>query len=185
MLALSGEDLSKHGHITGIGEPLRARVYDEGEEGTKKGKTESFGGLLETLGKVTQEGQNLLWGKGFGRPVTKLGRKLGEKVEVISERVFFSSSSCGNQEKTLRLGILSWQISFLLRVYNRLNVSQAFHVTRFFRGSLSGLQSSIRMVTEKMLPKRLVVVSVFNARFSYRGKSLQDFQGILQAPCIW
>lgn len=106
------EDLSKHGCITGIGESLRARVYDEGEEGTKKGKTESFGGLLETLGKVTQEGQHLLWGKGFGLPVTKLGRKLGEKVKVIPERVFFSSSSCGNQQKTLRLGILSWQTSF-------------------------------------------------------------------------
>ena len=54
------EDLSKHGYITRIGEPLRARVYDEGEEGAKKGKTESFGGLLETLGKVAQEGEDLL-----------------------------------------------------------------------------------------------------------------------------
>jgi hypothetical protein len=47
------EDLSKHGCITRIGEPLRASVYDEGKESTKKGKAESFGGLLESLGQVT------------------------------------------------------------------------------------------------------------------------------------
>jgi hypothetical protein len=46
------EDFPKHGCITAICEPLRARVYDEGEEGTKKGKAESFGGLLESLGRV-------------------------------------------------------------------------------------------------------------------------------------
>jgi len=94
------EDLSKHGCITRIGEPLRARVYDEGKEGTKKGKAESLGGLLESLSEVAQEGEDLLRGKGFRLPVTKLGRKLGEKVEVIPERVFFSNSSCGNLEKT-------------------------------------------------------------------------------------
>jgi len=105
-----------------------------------------------------------------------LRRELGEKVEVIPERVFFSSSSCGNQEKTLRLEILSWQTSFLLRVSDRLNASEVSYVTRFFRGSLSGLQSSIRMVTEKMLPDRLMVVSAFNAAFSYRGKKWQNFQ---------
>jgi hypothetical protein len=101
------EDLSKHGGITRIGEPLGTRVYDEGEEATKKGKAESFGGLLESLSEVTQEGQDLLWGKGFCLPVTKQGRKLGEKVDVIPERVFFSNSSCGSQEKTLWLVILS------------------------------------------------------------------------------
>jgi hypothetical protein len=50
---------------------------------------------------VAQEGEDLLWGKGFGLPVTKLGRKHGEKMKVIPESVFFSSSSCGIQEKTL------------------------------------------------------------------------------------
>ena len=50
------EDLSKHGCITGICEPLGTRVYDESEEGTKKGKAESFGGLLESLSEVSQEG---------------------------------------------------------------------------------------------------------------------------------
>jgi len=108
------EDLSKHRGITGICEPLGTRVYDEGEEGTKKGKAESLGGLFESLSEVAQEGEDLLRGKGFRFPVTKLGRKLGEKVDVIPERVFFSNSSCGNQEKTLWLGILSWQTSFLL-----------------------------------------------------------------------
>jgi hypothetical protein len=83
------EDLPKHWGITGICEPLHARVYDEGEEGTKKGKTESLGGLFESLSEVAQEGEDLLRGKGFCLPVTKLGRKLGEKVEVIPERVFF------------------------------------------------------------------------------------------------
>jgi hypothetical protein len=67
------EDLSKHGCITRIGEPLRARVNDEGEEGTKKGKAESLGGLLEALGQVTQEREDLLRGKGFCLSVTKLG----------------------------------------------------------------------------------------------------------------
>jgi len=71
-------------------------------------------GLFESLSEVAQEGEDLLRGKGFRFPVTKLGRKLGEKVDVIPERVFFSNSSCGNQEKTLWLGILSWQTSFLL-----------------------------------------------------------------------
>ena len=47
------EDFPKHGCITRIGEPLRASVYDEGEEGPKKGKAESFGGLFEPLGQVT------------------------------------------------------------------------------------------------------------------------------------
>jgi hypothetical protein len=108
------EDLSKHGGITRICEPLCARVYDEGEESTKKGKAESFGGLLESLSEVTQEGKDLLWGKGFGLPLTKLGGKLGEQMEVVPERVFFSNSSCGNLEKTLRLVILSWQTSFWL-----------------------------------------------------------------------
>jgi hypothetical protein len=107
------EDFPKHGCITRVGEPLRASVYDKGEEGAKKGKAESFGGLLESLGEVAQEGEDLLWGKGFGLPVTKLGRELGEKMNVIAERVFFSSSSCGIQEKIFRLGILSWQTSFL------------------------------------------------------------------------
>jgi hypothetical protein len=83
------EDLSKQRGITGICEPLCARVYDENEEGAKKGKAESLGGLLEPLGQVTQEGEDLLWGEGFCLPVTKLSRKLCEKVEVIPERVFF------------------------------------------------------------------------------------------------
>ena len=104
----------KHWGITGIWEPLRARVYDEGEKCAKKGKAESLGGLFESLSEVAQEGEDLLRGKGFRFPVTKLGRKLGEKVDVIPERVFFSNSSYGNQEKTLWLGILSWQTSFLL-----------------------------------------------------------------------
>jgi len=82
--------------------------------------------LLESLSEVTQEGEDLLWGKGFGLPVTKLGREFGEKMKVIPERVFFSSSSCGIQEKTFQLGILSWQTSFLLWVYDRLNASQPF-----------------------------------------------------------
>jgi hypothetical protein len=56
---------------------------------------------------MAQEGEDLLRGKGFRFPITKLGRKLGEKVEVIPERVFFSNSSCGNLEKTWWLGILS------------------------------------------------------------------------------
>ena len=54
------EDLPKHWGITGIGEPLITCVYDKGEEGTKKGKAESFGGLLESLSEVAQEGENLL-----------------------------------------------------------------------------------------------------------------------------
>jgi hypothetical protein len=37
---------------------------------------------------MAQEGEDLLWGKGFGRPVTKLGRKLGEKMKVIPKLVF-------------------------------------------------------------------------------------------------
>jgi hypothetical protein len=101
------EDLPKHRGITGICESLHGGVYDEGEKGTKKGKAESLGGLLKSLGQVPQEGQDLLRGKGLYLPVTELGRKLGEKMEVIPERVFFSSSSCGNQEKTLWLGTLS------------------------------------------------------------------------------
>jgi len=94
------EDLSKHRCITGISEPLGACVYDEGEEGTKKGKAESLGGLLEPLSEVAQEGEDLLRGQGFCLPVTKLGSKLGEKVVVIPERVFFWNSFCGNLEKT-------------------------------------------------------------------------------------
>jgi len=108
------EDLPKHRCITGICEPLGACVYDEGEEGTKKGEAESLGGLLQALSEVTQEREDLLRGEGFCLSVTKLGGKLGKKVDVIPERVFFSSSSCGIQEKTLRLGILSWQTSFAL-----------------------------------------------------------------------
>jgi hypothetical protein len=38
---------------------------------------------------VAQEGEDFLRGKGLYLPVTELGRKLGEKVEVIPERVFF------------------------------------------------------------------------------------------------
>jgi len=106
------ENLPKHRCITGIWKPLGARVYDEGEKCAKKGKAESLGGLFESLSEVAQEGEDLLRGKGFCLPVTKLGRKLGEKMEVIPERVFFSNSSCGNQEKTLWLVILSWQTSF-------------------------------------------------------------------------
>ena len=45
--------------------------------------------MLKSLGQVPQEGQDLLWGEGFCFPVTKLGRKLGEQVEIIPERVFF------------------------------------------------------------------------------------------------
>ena len=54
---------------------------------------------------------------------------------------------------------------------------QVFYATRFLRGSLSGLRGSIRMVTEKIPLKRLMVVSVSNAAFSYRGKKWQNFQG--------
>ena len=94
------ENLPEHRCITGIWEPLGTSVYDEGEEGTKKGKAESLGGLLEPLSEVAQEGEDLLRGQGFCLPVTKLGSKLGEKVVVIPERVFFWNSSCGNLEKT-------------------------------------------------------------------------------------
>ena len=110
------EDLPKHWGITRIGEPLGACVYDEGKERAKKRKAESLCGLLETLGKVAQEGEDLLWGEQFCLPVTELGGKLGEKVQVVPERIFFSSSSCGSQEKILRLGILSWQTSFFVWV---------------------------------------------------------------------
>jgi hypothetical protein len=57
------------GCITGILEPLCARVYDEGEKGTKKAKAESLGGLLGSLGEVTQEGEDLLRGQGFRFPL--------------------------------------------------------------------------------------------------------------------
>jgi len=60
--------------------PLVACVYDEGEKGTDQRKAESFGGLLGTLGEVTQEGQALLRGQEFRFPVTKLGRRFGEQV---------------------------------------------------------------------------------------------------------
>lgn len=66
-----------------------AKIGVEGEKRAKKRKSESFGGLLGTLGKVTQEGQDLLRGQGFRFPVTKSDRKLGEQVEIIPERVFF------------------------------------------------------------------------------------------------
>ena len=101
------EHLPKHRRITGILEPLGARVYHECEKRTKKREAESFGGLLGSLGQVTQEGQDLLRGRRFQFPVTKLDGKCGEKVEVVPERVFFSNSSCGNLEKTWWLGILS------------------------------------------------------------------------------
>jgi hypothetical protein len=39
--------------------------YDEGEKSAKKRKSESLGGLLGSLGQVTQEGKDLLRGKGF------------------------------------------------------------------------------------------------------------------------
>jgi hypothetical protein len=68
--------------------------------------------LLGSLGEVAQEGENLLWGQGFGLPITNFAGKFGKKVEVIPERVFFSNSSCGNLEKTWWLGILSWRTSF-------------------------------------------------------------------------
>jgi len=54
------ENLSKHRCITGIWEPLTACVYDEGKEGTREGKAESLGGLLESLSEVAQEGEDLL-----------------------------------------------------------------------------------------------------------------------------
>ena len=57
--------------------------------------------MLGALGEVTQEGQDLLRGQGVHLSVTELGRKRGEQVEVIFERVFFSNSSCGSQEKML------------------------------------------------------------------------------------
>lgn len=53
-------DLPKHWGITGIWEPLITCVYDEGEKSAEKGKAESFGGLLESLSEVAQEGENLL-----------------------------------------------------------------------------------------------------------------------------
>ena len=56
------ENLPEHRCITGIWEPLGACVYDEGKERAKKRKAESLCGLLETLGKVAQEGEDLLRG---------------------------------------------------------------------------------------------------------------------------
>jgi hypothetical protein len=97
-------------------ELLIAGVYDEAEKGTEKRKAESFGGLLGPFGVVTQEGQDLFRGDGFPLPVTELGGEPCQKVFVVPERVFFSSSSCGNPENTSRPGTLSWQTSFFQRV---------------------------------------------------------------------
>ena len=90
---------------------LVAGVDDESKKGAEKRKAECFGGLLGPFGVVTQEGQDLFRGDGFPLPVTELAGKPCQKVFVISERVFFSSSSCGNPKNTLRPETLSWQTS--------------------------------------------------------------------------
>jgi hypothetical protein len=74
------ENFPKHRRITGILEPFIPCVNDESEKCAKKRKAESFGGLLGSLGEVTQERQDLLRGKGFRFPITKLDRKFDEKV---------------------------------------------------------------------------------------------------------
>jgi hypothetical protein len=95
---------------------LIAGVYDEAEKGTEKRKAESFGELLGSFGVVTQEGQNLFRGDGCPLPVTELGGEPCQKVFVVPERVFFSSSSCGNPESTSQPETLSSQTSFSQRV---------------------------------------------------------------------
>jgi len=70
-------------------EPLITCIYDEGEKCTKKRKSESFGGLLGSLGEVTQERQDLLRGQGFRFPITELEREFSENESVVPARVFF------------------------------------------------------------------------------------------------
>ena len=94
------EDFSEYWGIAGIPELLISRVYDEGEEGLNKGETQSFGGLPGSFGEMTQEGEDLLRSDGFPLSVTELGRKSRKNVFIVPERVFFSSSPCGNPENT-------------------------------------------------------------------------------------
>jgi hypothetical protein len=76
--------------------------FNESKKGAEKRKAESFGGLPSPFGVVAQEGQDIFRGDGFPLPVTELGREPCQKVFVVSERVFFSSSSCGNPENASR-----------------------------------------------------------------------------------
>ena len=62
---------------------------------------------MKSFGEAAQEGEGFLRCQGFCLPLTELVGELGEKMEVVPERVFFSNSACGNLEKTLRLEILS------------------------------------------------------------------------------
>jgi hypothetical protein len=71
-----------------------------------------------------------------------------------------------------------------LRVCKGLNVLQVFYVTPFRIRSLVGVRSRIRLVTEKIPPKRLVVVSACNAAFSYRTGKGKDSHWTPSAPCI-
>jgi len=110
------ERFAKEGRFAGVHELLIAGVDNEAEKGAEKRKAESFGGLLGPFGVVNQEGQDIFRGNRFPLPVTELGGKSCQKVFVVSERVFFSSSSCGSPENTSRPGTLSWQSSLFQRV---------------------------------------------------------------------
>jgi hypothetical protein len=79
-----------------VHELLIAGVYDEAEEGAKKREAESLGGLPCSFGEAAQEGKDLFRGQGFSFSVTELGGKPCKKVFIVSDRVFFSSSSCGS-----------------------------------------------------------------------------------------
>jgi hypothetical protein len=117
------EHLPEYGRITGILKPLVAGVYDEAEKGAEKRKAESFGGLLGPFGVVTQEGQDLFRRDGVPLPVTELAGKSCQKVFVVPERVFFSSSSCGNPENTSQPETLSCQNLLFLKGYKELTLT--------------------------------------------------------------
>ena len=90
------ECLPKEGGLAGIHELFAPGIYDEAEEGAKKGESEPFGGLPSSFGEAAQKGEDLLRGQGIPSPFTELGGKFCEKVFVIPDCVFFSSSSCGS-----------------------------------------------------------------------------------------
>jgi hypothetical protein len=72
-----------------------------------------------------------------------------------------------------------------LRICNGLKKPYALNAAPFRIRSLVGVRSRIRLVTEKIPPKRLVVVSACNAAFSYRTGKGKDSHWTPSAPCIW
>jgi hypothetical protein len=107
------EEFSQHGRVARILQIGIIRVFDEVEERSQGGETDSLGCLLPAVGELGQEAEDFLRGEGLQVSVWEGSGEFGQEKLIASYRIFFVNWPCGRKDIALRLFPPSWDTSFV------------------------------------------------------------------------